>query len=426
MLVKNTILALLVAAPAFALPVKTAKSTAVTKPTTPSSKVTKQSVAAAERKESSDEAQIAKLNKQRAKLMTAAKTDKAKVKSLKTTELKQEKTEKAAKVKAAKAKALKTKLSKAPKTPKTPKTPTSAKSLKTGSAAKHQKAPVHALKHSLKSGSTASLHSHTGAGVGSARNRHNLKIDTSASTLRKTGHGQHTGSARTPHTGSARTPHTGKSSLMTGGSRTGSSLNTGSSLHSSLKTGSTRHSAGLTPNSGLSTGNSRHSFSGGESPMGTGRSQHSFGGSSGFGTPRTGSSMVEHEKISYTPTSGGGYTEDITFNEQPARLARRATPAPATPSTPTTPLSASASILPHHSRKAVPLHKHTLGEKLQLNAMLLEAERVVQGLEKQLNKAATPFSNLKMHKIHKLKVPTTPGSSAKVTPPSSPVAAKAT
>jgi hypothetical protein len=70
------------------------------------------------------------------------------------------------------------------------------------------------------------------------------------------------------------------------------------------------------------------------------------------------------------------------------------------------------------------MHKHTVAEKLQLNAMLLEAEHLVNGLEGQMDKEPTTFPNLKhankMRKLHKLrmaspKTPVTPVTPTKAT-----------
>jgi len=146
----------------------------------------------------------------------------------------------------------------------------------------------------------------------------------------------------------------------------------------------------------------------GRSAVGTGQSPY-FGGyspsfqSPGFSPPYSGSMR---ETISYQPSSGGGYTENINFSPQAQQISRRAI-TPTTPTTPSTPLdSPSVHVPAHRSRKSSTLHKHTFADAMQLTTMLLEAEKLVNGLEEQMNKPQTVFTNLK--RASKFKRPTTP------------------
>jgi hypothetical protein len=119
------------------------------------------------------------------------------------------------------------------------------------------------------------------------------------------------------------------------------------------------------------------------------------------------------EEIAWTPTTGGGYKESISWKQPSStgQLRRRALPA--------TPPPASPAIRNHKSRKSTSVHKHSVAEVMQLSQMLIEAEKVVNGLEEQMNKPTTVFSNLKRHSKHAAhKTPTTP--------PATPPAAKTT
>jgi len=152
--------------------------------------------------------------------------------------------------------------------------------------------------------------------------------------------------------------------------------------------------------------------------VGTGQSPY-FGGyspgfqSPGFSPPFSGNMK---ETLSFQPSSGGGYTENISFSPQAQQISRRAL----TPTTPSTILTSPSALVPaHRSRKSATLHQHTLAEAMQLSALLVEAEKVVNGLEAQMNQPQTVFANLK--RKSKFKRPTTPATPATPATPVTPV-----
>jgi hypothetical protein len=174
----------------------------------------------------------------------------------------------------------------------------------------------------------------------------------------------------------------------------------------------------------------RHSVTPPGSALGTPRSGRSslrsavqspyLGGfqSPGFSPPF---SSGMSEDVTFTPKTGGGYTERISWSPQRQQIGRRAltptTPSAVTPTTPSASLSPTDAYIPSHkSRKSSTVHKHTLREAMQLSALLVEAEKVVNGLEGQMNTPQTVFANLK--RKSKSKRPTTPTTPATpATPP---------
>jgi len=114
--------------------------------------------------------------------------------------------------------------------------------------------------------------------------------------------------------------------------------------------------------------------------------------------------------------SNGRISEDWTYNQPSQRLARRAlTPTATSPSADTSfgPMSPLSPLSPftvrHILRKHKPLnkaakpHKHTFAESIQMSTMLMEAEKLVNGLEDQLNKPETIFPDLqRMSKFQKI------------------------
>lgn len=341
MLVKNTIIALILAAPAFAAPVtSTTKSTststsATAKPATVKvsnkAALTKAAVSKAVGKVAADRAEDLKLRKELRAVDGQLGRDSSKVRKL-------EKGDKAT-----------TKLSKS----------TTAKNTAKFSALKVPK------------------------------NKLNLRVGT---TSHRVGH-------------TLTTPGSGRSSL-------GSALSTGrsrfgSSLRSAPGTGRSPFSPSL--RTAVGTGRSPYSpsFRNEASPYGFG----GYGGySPGFQSPGFGGNM--NEQISFKPVTGGGYQEDISWQPQSQQLNRRAL-TPTSPSAPLTPTTPSAALTPlepsvpkHKNRKSAALHQHTFSDAIQLATLLSQAEKVVNGLQAQLNQPPTVFHNLK--RKSKFRRPTTP------------------
>jgi len=322
MLVKNTIIALILAAPAFAAPVtSTTKSTststsATAKPATVKvsnkAALTKAAVSKAVGKVAADRAEDLKLRKELRAVDGQLGRDSSKVRKL-------EKGDK-----------------------------TTAK---------------------LSKSTTAKL-----SALGLSKNKLNLRVGT---TSHRVGH-------------TLTTPGSGRSSL-------GSALSTGRSPFSpSLRTA-------------VGTGRSPYSpsFRNAASPYGFG----GYGGySPGFQSPGFGGNM--NEQISFKPVTGGGYQEDISWQPQSQQLNRRAL-TPTSPSAPLTPTTPSAALTPlepsvpkHKNRKSAALHQHTFSDAIQLATLLSQAEKVVNGLQAQLNQPPTVFHNLK--RKSKFRRPTTP------------------
>lgn len=416
MLVKNTIIALMVVAPVLSIPLPpatkgtgtaaTTKSTPATKSTlaNPAGNVSKSAVLASEKTVNQDQAATKKLRKQLEAAEGQLAKDQTKARGLEKQELAQEKTAKH-KTKTASGKS---------KTPETPTTKLSTKAAKSSTkpiASKHAlsrtKKPVDTPHHSTHSRHLKTNSLTAEGGRRSQRNKHGLQIDTTGHHHRHSGHGVATpGTGRSSKHG-ATTPGTGRSSRYsattprTGHSAKHSATTPGTGRSRKLTTpGSATPGFPQTPFSGLSTG-----FTGRYS-------------SPGFSPPANGMT----EEIAWTPTTGGGYKESISWKQpgSAGQLRRRALPATPTPASPVISPS-EASIHKHKSRKSGRVHKHTVAEVMQLSQMLIEAEKVVNGLEGQMNKPTTEFSNLKRH----AKRPTTHAThKTPTTPPATPPAAK--
>lgn len=428
MLVKNTIIALMVVAPVLSIPLPPATKgtgTAATTKATPATKstlakpaagkVSKSSVLASERTVDQDQASMKKLRKELQTAEGKLSKDKTTAKGLEKQELAQEK---AAKLKA------KTATKKASGKSKTPTTKLSTKVAKTPTkhtAKLRDEKPLNSLHHPTHSRHLKTNALTTEGGHRSQRNKHGLQIDTTGHHNRHSGHRAATpGTGRsskygvtTPGTGrssrySATTPGTGRS-----GRYSATTPRTGRSAKHSATTPGTGRSRKLTTPGSVTPGFPQTPFSG----LSTGYSGRFS--SPGFSPPPNGMS----EEISWTPTSGGGYKESISWG-QPSSAGLRRRALPATPISASTVLSPSESaIRKKHSRKSKKVHKHTIAETMQLGNMLIEAERVVNGLEEQMNKPATEFSNLQRHS--KSKRPTTHAvHKTPTTPPATPPAAK--
>jgi hypothetical protein len=390
MLVKNTIIALMAVAPAFTIPVpgpvsKSTTTVATTKSTTPTTaKVAKAPVTNA--KVAKAPATNAKVAKAPATKVSKAAVTKAQnnVKSDLANEAKLRKELKGLDSKLAVDRTAAKQLKQQEKLQKNGNTKTTHKAKLTGSTGKHTTkltTKISQLSNHHITGKTSKL----STGHNQLSNHHT----TGKTSKLSTGHNQlsnhhlkNKNNLRISTAGVRGTRH----SVTPPGSALGTPRSGRSSLRSAVGTGQSAFSGGFP--TGFSTGFQSPGFN---SPFPNGMS----------------------EEVTFKPNTGGGYTERISFQPQSQQLSRRAV----TPTTPPAPLSPVGAHIPRHkSRKSATTHQHTVAEAMQLSALLVEAEKVVNGLEVQMNKPQTVFANLK--RKSKFKRPTTPVTPATPVTPS--------